>query len=226
MFEALFPGYHELDRVAVVSPRWEDGVLHTGVALLALTTAFYDAMRARETTFFNYPQHFALLGESAGLSVPGEGPLDCKGLGATWGNLDVWPETNWLGAPATAAGMLRKLFEIQINRLFWPELLVPGPGDALLPAYARRIMASRLKSVHYYRTASPNVELQASPTAVKVIRGSVSRLPGEGAGPAQGPSPTASSESETGLPPRVEPLRHVTPSDFLAEMAACFQVEG
>src|SRR5436190_9306686 len=61
-FAALFPDYHELDRVGVVSPHLEDGIHFTGASLLALATAFYDVQRAKATAFFNYPQHFALLG--------------------------------------------------------------------------------------------------------------------------------------------------------------------
>ena len=46
-FNSFCADYHEQDRVGVVSPRLEDGVLGAGYALLALTTAFYDAQRAR-----------------------------------------------------------------------------------------------------------------------------------------------------------------------------------
>ena len=60
-FETFCPDYHELDRTGVISPHLEDGILHAGYALLALTTAFYDIWRARTDDFFIYPQHFAIL---------------------------------------------------------------------------------------------------------------------------------------------------------------------
>ena len=62
-FSSFCADYHEQDRVGVVSPHLEDGVLHTGYALLALTTAFYDVQRAGGSDFFIYPQHFAIIGQ-------------------------------------------------------------------------------------------------------------------------------------------------------------------
>lgn len=61
---AFCPDYHPQDRVGVVSPSLEQGVLHTSYALLALTTVFYDHMRAQKSEFFDYPQHFAFVGTS------------------------------------------------------------------------------------------------------------------------------------------------------------------
>ncbi len=46
-FATFSPDYHEQDRVGVISLGLEDGVLQTSYALLALTTAFYDRLRAR-----------------------------------------------------------------------------------------------------------------------------------------------------------------------------------
>src|SRR5262245_12100518 len=93
-FRSLFPDYHELDRVGVVSLSVEDGVLHAGVVLLALATAFYDRLRARGEPFFNYPQHFALLGGSHGevQTRSGTVPMTARAISPAWGNLDVWPE--------------------------------------------------------------------------------------------------------------------------------------
>ena len=60
-FEAFCPDYHELDRTAVISPVLEDGVFHTGYALLGMTTNFYDIQRSRSNDFFIYPQHFVIM---------------------------------------------------------------------------------------------------------------------------------------------------------------------
>ena len=54
-FSAFCADYHAQDRVGVVSPQLEDGILHTAYALLALTTAFYDVQRASGSDFFIYP---------------------------------------------------------------------------------------------------------------------------------------------------------------------------
>ena len=68
-FGTFCPDYHELDRVGVISPCFEDGILYTGDALLALTTAFYDVLRSQGTDFFDYPQHFAFIGTPEVLST-------------------------------------------------------------------------------------------------------------------------------------------------------------
>lgn len=196
---ALFPDYHELDRVGVVSPGIEDGVLFTGATLLALTTAFYDVQRERGPEFFNYPQHFALLG--SGVDTPSV-------LGATWGNLDVWPEANWHAASPTASEMLRLVFSLQVSRLFWPERLQPGEVETRMPDYARRLLHARLKSVYLYNTSAPNATIQGSPNAEGILRKSVARLPGE-----------VPSAPEIGR----NRLRSVPAEEFLAGMADCFE---
>src|SRR4051794_7821369 len=63
-FAAFCPNYHYQDRVGVVSLALEQGVLETSYAILALTTAFYDCLRASHEHFFDYPQHFAFVGEA------------------------------------------------------------------------------------------------------------------------------------------------------------------
>jgi len=211
-FAALFPDYHELDRVGVISPRLEDGVCFTGASLLALTTSFYDIQRAKGETFFNYPQHFALIGGAGdtvwthqGL-VPKTEPL----LGYTWGNLDVWPDTNWFVAPPTAAGMLQQVFALQINRLFLPENLPLEGSGPRLPAYGRSLLCSRLKSVFLYGATSPNTRIQALARANDVLTKSATRLPGD----APRPSPDA-----------VDSFRQITPQAFLTAMAGCFDEE-
>jgi hypothetical protein len=74
-----------------VAPYLEEGVLQTGYALLALTTAFYDVLRARTAEFFDYPHHFALLDvNDAGVRTrAGRLPLPQAALGSPWGALDV-----------------------------------------------------------------------------------------------------------------------------------------
>ena len=62
----LCPGYAETDRVAIVSPWFEDGVVNVPLAILSMATAFYDVQRARGTEFFDYPRHFALVGATNG----------------------------------------------------------------------------------------------------------------------------------------------------------------
>ena len=145
-FSAFCAGYHEQDRVGVVSPHLEDGVLHTAYALLALTTAFYDVQRAGGSDFFIYPQHIAIIGQgqptasspraengradTVGIATRAgclDLTLDEAGIGGAWAWLDVWPQSNWFTAPAAPTAMLKKVFDLHINRLFWPQHFTPKP---------------------------------------------------------------------------------------------------
>jgi len=216
-FGVFCADYHELDRVGVVSPRLEDGILHTGYALLALTTAFFDAQRARGGDFFVYPQHFAVIGADESGVATRVGRLDLTlddaGIGSAWGWLDVWPNSNWIPAPAAPAAMLGKVFDFQINRLFWPQnfMSIDKPLEDLLPAYARRILESRLKSVYYYNSPVPTVEISGAHPAVKIVRESIARLP---AAVRNSLRPHALRRSET--------FRQVSADAFLHDMQRCF----
>jgi hypothetical protein len=130
-----------------------------------LTTAFYDVLRQQSPTFYDYPHHFAFLDvNDDGVSTAGRRvQLDLAAVGSPWGALDVWPESNWIVASGTVDGMLKKVFDWQINHLFWPEAFMPGPRAAALPDYVRKLLAARLKTVYYYNTACPTLELRVSP---------------------------------------------------------------
>ncbi len=216
-FNAFCAEYHEQDRVAVVSPHLEDGILHTGYALLALTTAFFDAQRARGGDFFVYPQHFAIIGADQSGVATGAGrlelTLDDAGVGSAWGWLDVWPSSNWFTAPATPTAMLRKLFDLQINRLFWPQDLAAQDASSAepLPAYARRILERRLKSVYFYRSPAPTLEIKPAQPAVAILQESVNRLPAAVQG--------ALRQNAHAGP---ELYRQVGVADFLHAMESCF----
>ena len=236
-FNSFCAGYHEQDRVGVVSPHLEDGILHAGYALLALTTAFYDAQRARGGDFFIYPQHFAIIGADQScddlprrvgganrcIVATGAGRLDLTpddaGIGGAWGWLDVWPASNWLTASAAPAAMLKKVFDFQINRLFWPQEFVAreAPQTDPLPDYARRILRTRLKSVCYYNTSAPTVEISAAQPAAEIVRTSIKRLP----------TAVRRTLYQDARPPRPagrESHRQVSVDDFLQDMESCFAV--
>jgi hypothetical protein len=186
-FEAFCPNYHELDRIGIVSPNLEDGVLHTGYALLALTTAFYDRLRTRHADFFDYPQHFAFAGAEAADIHTGSGllPLNTPDLWRAWSWLDVWPDAKWVSAPATASGMIQRVFNYQINRLFWPRTLQPGPQETPLPDYVWKMLKTSLKTVYLYgesaeltpEASGERIEISVTPAIEEVIQESISRLP-------------------------------------------------
>ena len=244
-FSSFCADYHEQDRVGVVSPHLEDGILHTGYALLALTTAFYDVQRAGGGDFFIYPQHFAIIGQGPPTASPtrtetgradqvgiatGAGCLDLTldeaGIGGAWAWLDVWPASNWLTAPPTPTAMLKRVFDFHINRLFWPQDFTPKRPQARetesgetaersLPDYARRILRTRLKSVYYYNTSAPTVEICADRPAVEIVQASLARLPAA-------VQRTLAQDAHPARPQGHEPYRQVGVDDFLEDMEACF----
>ncbi len=241
-FSAFCAEYHDQDRVGVVSPRLEDGILHTAYALLAITTSFYDAQRASGSDFFIYPQHLAVIGEGP-LNASGTDrepgladqigiataagslnlSLDEAGIGGAWAWLDVWPASNWHTAPAAPTAMLKKVFDLHVNRLFWPQDFThqrrqeqdTENEDHPLPDYARRILSTRLKSVYYYNSPAPTVEICAAQPAVNVVQTSLERLP-------EPVKKTLAQESSPPRPPARESYRQVTVDDFLKDMEACF----
>ncbi len=246
-FSVFCAGYHDQDRVGVVSPHLEDGILHTCYALLALTTAFYDVQRAGGSAFFIYPQHFAFIGEDAstisaaraengrvdrvGIAT-GAGRLDLTldeaGIGGAWAWLDVWPKSNWFTAPLTPAAMLQKVFDLHINRLFWPHNFTPDrrqeqetengeDAHSALPDYARRMLKTRLKSVYYYNTSAPTVEICAAQPAVDIVQFSMERLP-------EAVQQTLAQAPQLARPPGQESYRQVGVDEFLEDMEACFTV--
>jgi hypothetical protein len=185
-FADFCPAYHPQDRIGVVSPWLETGVAGASYALLALTTAFYDQQRATARAFFDYPQHFAIVGASAPdrvASAQGSLPSDTPGLWDAWSWLDVWPASQWVTAPPTATALLERVFATQINRLFWPHNLWPGADEPPLPSYVGKLLRARLKTVYLYG-ASPDApgharfDLCAAPAAQTLLQESLAQLPG------------------------------------------------
>lgn len=224
-FEAFCPHYHMQDRTAVVSPCLEDGIGATGGALLALATAFYDTLRSRSETFYDYPQHFALLdGNDQGVCTRrGRRRLDPATLGSAWGALDVWPESQWMLTSGTVPGMLQTVCNLQINRLFWPEDFSCDREQApCLQWYTRGLLHARLKSVYYYNSAVPDIALCGTTQVADLVRTSLGRLPTADAGPADRPAqPHETCHAEAGFP-YVERYRRVAVETFLGRLASCF----
>jgi hypothetical protein len=221
-FDTFCPQYHSQDRVAVVSPRLEDGVVATGCALLAFVTTFYDGLRARTKTFYDYPQHFALVGGDAhGVCTrQGRRSLSHDDIGLPWSHLDVWPESQWQQAPATVSGMLQAVGNLHINRLFWPEPFRPQTSDQGLPWYVQGLLQARLKSVVYYDAASPNMTIHVAPHVAEIVKESCRRLATltEVSAP-----PVGRLAPEDPSYPYVEPYRRVEVGEFLTTMAPCFE---
>ncbi len=164
----FLPDYHPEDRVAIVSADAFDGVRNTAGMLLALTTLFYGALRARSEQFYDYPRHFAIVA----------GDLDAARIGGAWSWLDIWPDSQWIQAAPTVDGALDRIFRHQINRIIWPEPFDSPSGDACLPIHVRRLLEHRVKSVWYYRTSNSTHELVCGEGAVAMAQTALDRVTG------------------------------------------------
>lgn len=218
-FDDCFPNYHVYDRVGVVSPCLEDGVIHTGHALLALTTAFYDFHRSQSADFFTYPQHFVFVGQDDEGIQTREGPAspELETVWHAWSWLDVWPSSKWIVGHLTASAMLKNVLDYQITRLFWPKELKPDSNDAKLPAYALKLLKSDLHSVYLYSSSRNELEVSGNwigisgETAVEtLIQESINKLP------------IKISQSYKQPASQTQWFQAVAVNQFLASMAPCF----
>lgn len=219
-FDDVFPGYHQLDRTAVV---WTDSALavrHTNLAVLALTTAFYESLRRRHTgEFFDYPQHFSLGAIDAG-APPAEFPA-----GGAWSMLDVWPECKRKLIAGGVCEMLAAVFELQINRVLWPAswwMSTAALPTGVLPAHVLKMLRTSFKQALVYRDdASPvtplaeqqsrshTLRVTGTPAVATVLAGVYPHLP-----ESQRPTPRAA--------PIVSEYLVVPLAEFLARYERCF----
>lgn len=178
-FEELFADYHELDRIAFVSPTLAQGVRDAGASILAFSSQFYSSRFKGGKEIIDYPHHFAILGAGPkGVhSKIGEISLDDDPIRPVWGNLDVWPQSNWITSPANTADFLEAIFNLQINRVFWPAALTPERPTRKLPNYMHDIMLHRIKSVTFYKSTRANFIITGSKNASNLIAKSLQALP-------------------------------------------------
>jgi hypothetical protein len=222
-FDAFCPQYHEQDRVGIVSPSLESGVFSASYAILAITTAFYDVLRSRSVDFFDYPHHFALLdvSEEGAYTQGRRVPLDLQAVGAPWSALDVWPDSNWILAADSVGGMLKTVFDCQINRLFWPEDFKPAQEEHTLPTHVRQLLRARLKAVYYYNAVQPNLEIRVRPSVEKMVQSSIGWLPDPGEAQSARLDHAIVSPRADGFT-HIERYAHVSVQAFLAAMDPCF----
>lgn len=168
-FETLFPDYNTLDRLGIVSVPFEGGLRHTGLAVLAWTTAFYDAMRATHPDgFFNYPQHylFYMVGDHG---IVAENEVTDEAMKG-WSHLDVWPECKRVASPSSISGIVENIFTYEINRLLWPCSLTAAEDNGILPDHMKRMLRTRMKAIYLYGSDSPTLEIHAAEQARRLTR--------------------------------------------------------
>ncbi len=171
-FQTVCPDYHILDRLGIVSIPFETGLRNTGLAVLAWTTAFYDAMRAANPDgFFDYPQHYLFYTvDDEGIVTETEpGTLNDEAMRG-WSHLDVWPDCKRVACPNSIVGLVEKLFDYEINRLLWPRSLSAVEVEATLPDHARRMLQTRMKDIYLYDSDSPTLEIHGAEPAVRLAR--------------------------------------------------------
>ena len=117
--------------------------------------------------------------------------------------------------------MLKKIFDWQINRLFWPEDFMPSSNEADFPDYMRKILKTRLKTVYYYNTSHPTLELRVSQPVAALLQRSIARLPQAPNGLEAAPAPDTALSCDTDFP-YTGGYRHVRVQDFLTAMQPCF----
>ena len=220
-FATFCPHYHATDRIGVVSPQLEDGIFHASYAVLSLATQFYDECRRQAESFFNYPNHFAFLAVSKeGISVQHQRlQLELNEMGSAWAGLDIWPDSNWIQTPDDVTGMLKKVFDWQISRLFWPYSLTASPNTDQLPLHVWRLLRTRLQTVYYYQSPTPTHAIRGTQIVETLRQRSADRLPVE----AQATAPTRQRDSTAeGMYPYMECYQQVSVDTFLTDMASCF----
>jgi len=180
-FEGFCPGWHPQDRIAVVAPVYEPAILATGGVMLALATRFYDHHRSTGREFFDYPSHFAFMGASCGQIITTNGPLhaDEATYGGPWSQLDTWPANRWHPTRPSMAAMLKLVFDLQIDRVFWPAAFFdePGDDDAKLMAHAAPMLRTHLKQVWLYGTSEPTWRVNVDHGAVAMLQSSFQLVP-------------------------------------------------
>jgi len=179
-FSDFAPDYHPQDRAAVL---WDDlhaGLFENAYALLALTTAFYEALRDKHGAgaFYDYPQHLSIKADD---SFSGDFASEAF-ASRSWGMLDVWPRAKWHAAPRDPASLIQRLFDLQVNRVFWPASWWENSATAQdagrrIPAYVKKMLATSVKQVFLYATPQPDVWIDVQPPVEQVIEDVVRHLP-------------------------------------------------
>jgi hypothetical protein len=114
--------------------------------------------------------------------------------------------------------MLKKAFDFQINRLFWPQDFKQGSDESPLPTYARKMLGTRLKAVYYYNTPTPNVEIRASQKVADLVQRSLAEFP-NAESEIKGRVDEHPTQSNF---PSVARYQQVSVDDFLEDMAGSF----
>jgi hypothetical protein len=76
--------------------------------------------------------------------------------------------------------MIKAVFDLQIDRVFWPASFWPAPADTATrwPAYVRDMLRSHLKQVWLYDSPTVSWRVVARSPVAQVLRPALLALPG------------------------------------------------
>ena len=106
--------------------------------------------------------------------------------------------------------------------MLWPAASPPKSDGDTLPAYARRVLETRLKDVLIYGADPLNLEIRVTKAVADVAEKSAQRVGGSAYGSPGGSESAARDQSIDGFL-FTQPYRRVSVSDFLNQMADCFE---
>lgn len=220
-FESFYPDYERTDRVVVVSPMLEDGVVNTGYTLLAITAEFYGSLWKEKEDFYAYPYHFGIFDvNQEGVAIDQTRMPISEDVFGAWSWLDVWPQSQWLHSEGDVVSMLESVFSSQAQCVFWPEdFFLSSEAVRKLPCYVRPLLESRLKCVYLYNSEQPNFEIHVSESVELMVENECrSRFPSRLAG-RYSARPSGGDTSH----PYMDALRRIEVSEFLQLMDGCFE---
>ena len=175
-FDQFCPHFGLQDRLGIVSPKLLQGVAGAGQAVLALVAQYYKLQPYSPDRACNYPAYFCFLDARETHLSESEmqhGPK-FKLMESVWGNLDIWPATQWKVA-TRSWDYLQLAANARVSLLFLPEGLLPelhSPAPAVVAA-----LKSSLRFAYLYSSREPNVEIVAAAEVHKLIARSFARVP-------------------------------------------------
>lgn len=178
----LTAGLSTRDRLGIVSPRYEDGILGASAAILTFVTAFYDLQRAQEAAtgqpFFIYADYFAFLfADDGGVRGQAQPARLESGVSAAYGELDVWPTEKWV-VVQDVDDLWTQVQARQITHLLLPARQAIDLGPVPAP-----VMAQVKATYHYLlpgeQGTGPTLRIALAPEALEVVAEAIRALPPE-----------------------------------------------
>jgi hypothetical protein len=152
-------------RLAVVSPLPADAIISAGYLISALIALHYQRRPASEPGSCNYPEHILLFEARQG--------LDDAGMERTWGNLDIWPKSQWRGCDGSLRAYLAAVVSEDVEVMLWPHALTVGAAVSDLS----QASFPRLRDVWLYGGPRPNHAISVDTAVEALVQRSLRAVP-------------------------------------------------